>query len=116
VYEGVLNLLSGNAVGLTFRSSADGTLSYDVILDAVDGAFKVSKRPPYAVLASHPMTVQRNQRYEVKVVANGNTIEAYLDGVKRLTVTDTTYASGQLGVVLFRATATFDDLQGWQLP
>jgi len=40
-----LNLLSGNGVGLTFHSSADGTSSYDVILDAVDGAFKVSKRP-----------------------------------------------------------------------
>ncbi len=45
VYEGTVNLLSGNAVGLTFRSSADGTSSYDVILDAVDGAFKLSKRP-----------------------------------------------------------------------
>lgn len=38
-----------------------------------NGAFKISKRPPYALLASRPMTVQRNQRYEVKVVANGNT-------------------------------------------
>ena len=116
VYEGTVNLLSGNAVGLVFRSSADGTSSYDVILDAVVNVFKISKRTPYQVLASYPMTVQRNHPYTVKVVANGSTIEAYLDGVKRLTVTDSTYSSGQLGVVLFQATATYDDLQAWETP
>ena len=116
VYEGTLNLLSGNAVGLVFRSSADGTSSYDVILDAVDGVFKISKRPPYQVLASYSMAVQRNHPYRVKVMAKGNKIEAYLDGVKRLTVTDSTYSSGQLGVMLFQATATYDDLAAWELP
>jgi hypothetical protein len=116
VYQGTVNLLSGNAVGLAFRSSANGTSSYDVILDAVDGVFKISKRPPYTVLDSYSMAVQRNHPYQVKVVANGDTIEAYLDGVKRLTVTDTTYTTGHLGVMLFRATATYDDLQAWALP
>jgi levanbiose-producing levanase len=111
-----VNLLSGNAVGLVFRSSADGISSYDVILDAVDNAFKISKRQPYQVLASYPMTVQRNHPYEVKVVASGSTIEAYLDGVKRLTVTDSTYSSGYLGVILFIATATYDDLEAREMP
>jgi hypothetical protein len=116
VYQGTVNLLSGNAVGLTFRSSADGTSSYDVILDAVDNVFKISKRPPYTVLDSYSMTVQRNHPYQVKVVANGSTIEAYLDGVKRLTASDSTYTTGHLGVMLFRATATYDDLEAWTLP
>ena len=71
---------------------------------------------PYQVLASYAMTVQRNHPYKVKVVANGSTIEAYLDGVKRLTVTDSTYSSGQGGVMLFQATATYDDLKAWELP
>ncbi len=116
VYEGTVKLLSGNAVGLTFRSSADGTSSYDVILDAVDGVFKISKRPPYQVLASYSMNVQRNRAYRVKVVVRGNKIEAYLDGVKRLTAVDNTYASGFFGVMLFRATAAYDDLEAWALP
>ncbi|UCC63173.1 MAG: hypothetical protein JSV36_20950 [Anaerolineae bacterium] len=115
VYEGTVNLLSGNAVGLTFRSSADGTSSYDVILDAVDNAFKISKRPPYQVLDSYSMTVQRNHAYRIKVVANGNTIKAYLDGTGLLTATDNTYSSGHLGVMLFLATATYDDLEAWEL-
>lgn len=79
--------------------------------------FKISKRTPaYAILDSYPMTVERNHPYTIKVVANGNMIEAYLDGVMRLTVTDSTYASGRLGVVLFNSTATYDDLEAWELP
>jgi hypothetical protein len=116
VYQGTVNLLSGNAVGLVFRSSADGTSSYDVILDAEDNVFKISKRPPYTVLDSYSMSVQRNHPYQIKVVANGDTIDAYLDGVKRLTTTDTTYTTGHLGVILFQATATYDDLAAWALP
>jgi hypothetical protein len=116
MYEGTLNLLSGNAVGLTFRSNADGTSFYDVILDVVDGLFKISKRPPYEVLASHTMTVQRNQPYKVQVAARGRTIEAYLDGVKRLEVRSNVCSTGRLGVLLFQATAMCDDLKAWQLP
>ena len=116
MYEGKLNLLRGNAVGLVFRSSADGSLSYDVILDAVDNVFKISKRTPYQILASYSMTVQRSHEYQIKVVASGSTIEAYLDGAQRLTATDTTYSTGRLGVMLFRATATYDDLQAWATP
>jgi hypothetical protein len=116
VYQGTVNLLSGNAVGLVFRSSADGTSSYDVILDAEDNVFKISKRPPYTVLDSYSMSVQRNHPYQIKVEANGDTIDAYLDGVKRLTITDTAYTTGHLGVILFQATATYDDLEAWALP
>jgi hypothetical protein len=116
VYEGTVSILSGNAVGLSFRSSADGTSSYDVILDVVQNLFKISKRSPYRTLAWDGVTLERNHAYRIKVVANGNTIEAYLDGVKRLTVTDSTYTSGQLGVMLHRGTASYDDLMAWSTP
>jgi hypothetical protein len=115
-YEGTVTLVDGNAVGLTFRSSADGTSSYDAILDAVDGVFKISRRPPYEVLASHAMTVERNHPYRIRVEANGSTIHAFLDGQHLLTVNDATYASGHFGVILFRATATYDNLVAWEMP
>lgn len=116
IYEGTVKLLSGNAVGLVFRSSANGTSSYDVILDAYDNVFKISKRPPYTILDSVAMPVQRNHAYKIKVVANGSTIQAYLDGVHLLTATDSTYNSGNLGVMLFRSDATYDDLKAWATP
>jgi hypothetical protein len=115
VYEGKVNLLSGYAVGLVFRSSANGTSSYAAILDTVQG-FKISRYSPHQILVSYPMTVQYNHWYTIQIVADGSTLEAYLDGVKRLTATDTTYAGGQLGVMLHRATAAYDDLQAWATP
>jgi hypothetical protein len=115
-YEGTVTLVDGNAVGLTFRASPDGTSSYDAILDIVDGAFKISRRPPYQVLDSHPMTVERNRPYRIRVEADGSTIHAFLDGNHLLTVHDTTYTSGHFGVILFRATATYGNLVAWEMP
>lgn len=116
VYTGTVTLLSGRGGGLVFRSSADGMSSYDLILDPVNSVLKLSKRPPYEVLDSYPMTVQNDHPYMLKVVANGNTLEGYLDGVKVLTATDTTYTDGHLGVILFISTATYDDLAAYRLP
>jgi len=115
-YEGDLNIVSGNAVGLVFRSSADGTASYDAILDAADGVFKISKRPGYTVLASYPMTVSRNHWYSVKVVVSGTKMEGYLDGVKRLTAYDGNFSSGQFGVMLFQGAGAYDNLEARALP
>ena len=115
-YEGTVTLVDGNAVGLTFRASPDGMSSYDAILDAVDGVFKLSRRPPYEVLASHSMTVERNRPYRIRVEADGPYIHAFVDGNHLLTVHDTTYTSGHFGVILFRATATYGNLVAWEMP
>jgi hypothetical protein len=115
-YEGTVTLVSGNAAGLVFRSSADGSSSYDVILDAQDGVFKISKRLPYQVLASYPVVVQYGRSYRIKVVARGSAIEAYLDGKNLLRVMDATYPEGRLGVILFQSVATYDDLEAWEIP
>jgi levanbiose-producing levanase len=115
VYEGKVMLLSGYAVGLVFRSSADGASSYAVILDTVQG-FKISSYSPHTKLDSYPVAVEYNHWYTIKVVVDGDTIEAYLDGVKRLTATDSQYAGGQFGVLLHQGVAAYDNLAAWGLP
>ena len=110
VKKGKLTLKGGNAVGLVFRSNDTGSQSYDAIIDIVDGVFKISKRSPYKVLGRYTFTPQYDTPYDVKVVAHGNTLEGYLDGVKRISVIDGTLTSGKFGVIVFRATAEFDDL------
>ncbi len=47
---------------------------------------------------------------------SGSTIEAYLDGVKLLTVSDPAYGPGQFGALVFVGAATYDDLIAWPLP
>ncbi len=116
VYEGTVNLSYGIAAGLTFRSSPDGMSSYDVVVDALDNVFKITKRPLDEVLASHPINVQLAHPYRIKVVARGSAIEGYLDGAKLLMATDSTYSSGQFGATLRVAAATYDDLGAWLAP
>jgi hypothetical protein len=67
-------------------------------------------------MGSYPMTVQYGHQYQVKLVLNGNTIEAYLDGVKRLWSSHDRYASGQFGVMVWDGEAAFDNLRAWSLP
>jgi len=114
VYEGTVTLRSGNAVGLTFRSNSDGTQSYDLIMDYVDQEIKLSKRSPYQKLvgAKRQGIVEYNRAYQLKVVAQGNLLEGYVDGRKLVySTTDTTFSSGQFGVYVFRGSAEFDDLR-----
>jgi len=54
--------------------------------------------------------------FELYGSMDGNKLTAYLDGVKRLEVTDSKLSCGRLGVEVFGATATYDDLKAWELP
>ena len=118
IFEGKLCPWSGHAgPGLTIRASADGSSSYDVTLDAVAHAFQLCRRSPYQLLDSYAMPeLWYGDWHEVKIVAVGSLIQGYLDGVKRLEATDSTYASGQLGVTVDHAGGRFDDLRAWSLP
>jgi len=119
-YEGDVNVICCNSAGLVFRSSPDGTASYEAVLDVFADEFRIVKRPGGATLASYPCAVSLNHWYHVKVVANGSTMEGYLDEVKRLTATDTNFTSGQFGVVMSGSIGmpkgAYDNLEAWTLP
>lgn len=116
VYEGTVNLLSGNAAGLIIRASADGATNYCVVLDASVNRLKIGRNNAYWVAGSVPFTVQYNHPYKVKVVANGTLLEAYVDDVKLLSAQDPNLTTGRLGAYVHNGTAAFDDLKAWALP
>ena len=73
------------------------------------------------MLATYPWAVFSNRWYHVKVAVNGNTMEGYLDGTKRLTATDTNFTSGQFGVMLNglfspSPAGAYDNLEARTLP
>ena len=89
----------------------------------MDNRFKIGVLfPNFGQLAYSPVVVQYGHAYRIKVVANGSLIEAYLDGVKLLTATNSQYSSGQFGAVVRggwysqQGIADFDDLEAWALP
>jgi arabinan endo-1,5-alpha-L-arabinosidase len=108
-YTGELKLVSGNAVGLSFRTNNNGTTGYDVIVDKIDGRIKLCKRP-YVVLGSYYFTVNLNQMYTVKVVASGANLKVYLDNVEQINLNDSTYASGKFGMFGYNSTAQVDNV------
>jgi RHS repeat-associated protein len=111
-YEGDMRLLSGVAAGLSFRTNADGTQGYDVILDRNQGnggRLKLVKRP-YEELGIYDFPINHGQTYHLKIVAQGVDFRVYLDGVERIALSDDTYSSGQFGMFAYVSTAEFDNL------
>lgn len=112
-YQGVLKLTGGSAMGLVFRGSDDGTQSYDAMLDINEGVFKIARRVPYTILASAPVDIQYNTPYTISVEAIGSDIAGYLNGEQLLTVSDTTFTGGYLGVIVYNGQAEFSSLREW---
>jgi hypothetical protein len=54
----------------------------------------------------------RNSFYEFKVEVSGNNIKAYIDGVLKFDINDSTFSSGSVGVWLYRQQdGAFDDVE-----
>ena len=108
-FNGDCKLESGNAVGLSFRTNANGTQGYDVVIDRVDGRMKLCKRP-YMVLGSYSFKVNTNQVYHIAITAQGAHLSVSLDGAERISLNDATYSAGRFGMFGYAATAHFDNL------
>jgi len=113
-YAGVITIKSGYA-GLVFRSNANSTLAYDVLLHPPSGNVLLRKRTAAgpAVVATANAGVALNQTYNLWIRAQGSTLEVTLDGERIITATDTSLNSGRIGLVIYAGEAVFDDLKVW---
>ncbi len=68
----------------------------------------------YTTLAIVPLdTSKLNYWYKIKVVANGNNIQAYVDDIKYLEINDSTFTSGRVGIRTDNIEAYFDNFEVW---
>jgi len=110
--EGTVTLLTSGLAGLSVRTSVEGSTGYDLVLDFAANALWLREQPEaYETGCIFSSPLELNRAYQLKIVAKGETLEGYLDGIKRVTIDDNTYTAGRLGVVIDNATATFDDLK-----
>lgn len=117
VYEGKVTLMSGDAAGLVFRSSADGQSSYCLVLDATANCLKPCINWPGWFFSSYPLTVEYGRAYTLRAELVGDLLRVYLDGVYAFTTTPGGYyGSGRFGVLVHNGVARFDDLAAWRLP
>ncbi|NLY73877.1 MAG: DUF1080 domain-containing protein [Firmicutes bacterium] len=61
-------------------------------------------------LASKSYTCSAGSWYTLRLDVNGNTLIAYVNGVQQLTATDSTFASGRIGVTFNYASGQIDDV------
>ncbi|AGL15218.1 putative glycosyl hydrolase [Actinoplanes sp. N902-109] len=115
-YAADVTVESGNGdAGVVFRATqpAVGTDAYRGYYAGLSTTGKVvlgKAANNWTQLAAAPLTVQRGTRYHLSVEAIGSTITVSVDGTVRLTVTDSTYASGANGVRVFTTAAAFDNV------
>jgi non-lysosomal glucosylceramidase len=112
-YEADVKMLTANAAGvLTFRSSADGTGTYLVALDAGSAYIKFYKFP-YQSFITVPYMFNTNVVYHLKIVAEYKNIKVYINNNATAVIdfNDTSYTSGQFGLNVWAGTAVFDNVK-----
>ena len=116
VYDATVNLKPGNGdAGVVFRATqpATGVDSYRGYYAGISAAGRVllgRADNGWTPLASAPMTIRPGRAYHLRVEAVGSSITVYVDGGRKLSATDASFASGANGVRVFNVGATFDDL------
>ena len=116
-YEGDVSLGAAGDAGLIFRvnSPTTGADTYNGYLAGLDMTGKVilgKTNGIWTPITSTNMTVTANTLYHMKIVAQGSSITVFVNDMvtPKITVTDTTYTSGSVGVRTYNADAKFDNL------
>ncbi len=116
----VLVLNDADSTGVVARSATPGFFDKDVYAAKLsyDGTLFLYRRNDWSwtLLGSAQVGAVSNQRYRLKLVVTGSSpvhVEAWLDGVKRLEVDDTSaqrLPSGSAGIVTYDPNVRFDNV------
>ncbi|MGW5666291.1 GH32 C-terminal domain-containing protein [Streptomyces sp. NPDC003758] len=111
---------TGGALSLLWRASSDGTNAYCLNIDPDLRVIRlVAKANGYfddgAALARVPALVRRGTTYPVRILAQGDRIQVFLNGEQIINVTDTTYTNGHIGLNVFGGRAAYQDTYAKEL-
>ena len=118
VYEADVTPGSTGDAGLVFRVSNPGTgtdayQGYYAGLDVPNQKVFIGKaNNNWTSLAAASMSLAANTKYHIKIVAQGASIQVYVDDMAapKVSVTDSTYTGGKTGVRTFNSAAKFDNI------
>jgi hypothetical protein len=119
-YEATVKLNSKGNAGLIFRVSdlnlgADAYNGYYLGLDAENGKIQLGKSSArkWTVLSEAPQKLELGVNYKIKIVAKGDQIRVYFNDSANpaISVTDSEFKSGPIGVRSFDCMAIIDDLK-----
>ena len=101
--------------GVLFRTSApavgvDAYKGYYAAISTKGSLILGKSNNAWQSLKEIPATITKNKAYHLRIVAQGNRIQVYLDDMTtpQITATDATYASGAIGLRQYSGTDTSD--------
>lgn len=113
-YTARVKVSTGNAVGILFRVS-DPTVGainlrgyFAFIQPGINNIGLSSINYDWRALKGQTTELAYNQWYDLRVDAFGSSIKIYLDGELKISVEDSTFASGSIGVINREADARVD--------
>jgi hypothetical protein len=123
IFEAKVKIVSGGfapIAGIFFRvQGTDPNSGYYMFrIDARSNTGPALIKSPNTILAGghpgHPQFVNEpaviGHIYTLKVIVEGSNIKCYVDGIKKIEWTDSTYLAGRVGVGTFNAHTHFDDV------
>jgi serine/threonine protein kinase len=122
-YQVQMTIISGNSGGTTFRTDAAAGKYYFFRI-GLDGSYELGRQEgdQYQTLkngTSSAINTGLNQSNLIAVVANGSSIDLYVNLHHIDSVSDSTYTSGQVGVAAYSTTGTtevaFSNAMVWGL-
>lgn len=111
---------TGGALSLLWRASSDGADAYCLNIDPDLRVIRlVAKANGFfddgAALARVPALLRHGTTYPVRVLAEGDRIQVFLNGTRIIDVTDTTYADGHIALNVFGGRAAYQDTYAHEL-
>jgi hypothetical protein len=121
-YEVTVRLLKGEGAGLVFRSDKTSGKAYKFVV-AVDGSVALLIYKDYGtgknLFTGQVSGIQKDQETRVGVVVRGSELALYINGKLVGRATDSSYSSGQIGVVVYNTDqpveAIFSNAKVWAL-
>lgn len=120
-YESDVLIESSYAVAtMLFRSNPAGTQAYGLQIDANMDRLRLFKTNGDVTLATQTVTIDTGKVYQLRIKADGSAIKVYIQQVgsqistgytPAISVTDTNYHSGTLGLAVYSGSAVFQNIR-----
>jgi len=120
ILEGDLTVDAGTTLGtagLVFRANSTGSAGYIINIDPNLSCVRLFNANGGATIATSSMTVTPGKTYHIEVNAKGSSIKVFVDGyaTPAISVTDTSYSTGRMGLQAYNGTAYFQNVYGTSL-
>lgn len=113
IYEADVKVGPSGTAGLIFRGDVNNPASgcYAANISRSDKAVRLFLFPSAKTIGTAPLSDTNKDQYHIKVVVIDNTFEYYVDDVLMITGTDSTFTSGNFGLLTYSGTMTYQNVK-----